>query len=137
MLNASYMPRRFSSLFRQHLDPFTHAWADRVYAERRTDLATLLTFRELVEHVPEVLEELGRLLDERAAPEEICEGARHLRGYARVPRRAPARRAFLRRAGLRGHPRLRVEPAPRRPDTRVGLAAAAQAPPALNLRAGR
>src|ERR1044072_910972 len=84
MLKASHMPRRFSSLFRQHLDPFTRAWADEVYADRRTDLATLLTFRELVEHVPEVLEELGRLLDERADPEEICEGARSLRGYARV-----------------------------------------------------
>src|SRR5215208_4029456 len=66
MLNASQMPRRFSSLFRQHLDPFTRAWADRVYDERRTDLATLLTFRELVEHVPDVLEELGGLLDEVA-----------------------------------------------------------------------
>jgi hypothetical protein len=78
------MPRRFSSLFRQQLDPFTRAWADEVYADRRTDLATLLTFRELIEHVPEVLEELGRLLDERAGPLELCEGARRLRGYARV-----------------------------------------------------
>ena len=78
------MPRRFTSLFRLHLDPFTHVWADVVYADRRTDLATLLTFRELVEHVPEVLEELGRLLDERADPSELCEGARRLRGYARV-----------------------------------------------------
>jgi hypothetical protein len=78
------MPRRFSSLFLQQLDPFTRAWADGVYADRRTDLAGLLTFRELVEHVPDVLEELGRLLDERAAPEEVCEGARRLRGYARV-----------------------------------------------------
>src|SRR5918997_2258272 len=84
MLNASPMPRRFLSLFRQHLDPFTRAWADRVYDDRRTDLATLLTFRELVEHVPDVLEELGRLLDERATPEELYEGARRLRGYARV-----------------------------------------------------
>src|SRR5215203_197428 len=84
MLNASYMPRRFSSLFRQHLDLFTRAWADRVYDDRRTDLATLLTFRELVEHVPDVLEELGLLLDERATREELCEGARRLRGYARV-----------------------------------------------------
>ena len=78
------MPRRFSSLFRQQLDPFTRAWADRIYDDRRTDLATLLTFRELVEHVPEVLEELGRLLDARADREELCEGARRLRGYARV-----------------------------------------------------
>src|SRR5215218_2840428 len=78
------MPRRFSSLFRQQLGPFTRAWADEVYAERRTDLATLLTFRELVEQVPEVLEELGHLLDERAEPPEVCEAARSLRGYARV-----------------------------------------------------
>jgi hypothetical protein len=78
------MQRRFSSFFRQHLDPFTRAWADEIYADRRTDLATLLTFRELIEHVPEVLEELGRLLDARADPEEICGGARSLRGYAHV-----------------------------------------------------
>lgn len=78
------MPRRFSSLFRQHLDPFTRAWADRVYADRRIDLATLLSFRELVEHVPEVLEELGLLLDEHADVAEVLEGARSLRGYARV-----------------------------------------------------
>jgi hypothetical protein len=78
------MPRRFSSLFRQQLDPFTRAWADRVYDDRRTDLATLLTFRELVEQVPDLLEELGRLIDERADDEEVCEGARRLRGYARV-----------------------------------------------------
>jgi hypothetical protein len=78
------MLRRFTSLFRLHLDPFTRVWADEVYADRRTDLATLLTFRELVEHVPEVLEELGWLLDERADPSELCEGARRLRGYARV-----------------------------------------------------
>lgn len=84
MLNVSHMPRRFSSLFRQHLDPFTRAWVDEVYADRRTDLATLLTFRELVGHLPDLLEELGHLLDARADAEEICEGARRLRGYARV-----------------------------------------------------
>ena len=78
------MSRWFSSIFRQQLDPFTRAWADQIYDDPRTDLATLLTFRELVEHVPDVLEELGGLLDERAAPPEICEGARRLRGYARV-----------------------------------------------------
>jgi len=78
------MSRRFSSFFRQHFDPFTRAWADEIYADRRTDLATLLTFRELVEHVPEVLEELGGLLDERADAEELCEGARRQRGYAHV-----------------------------------------------------
>jgi hypothetical protein len=77
------MPRRFSTLFCLHLDPFTRAWVDSVYADRRTDLATLLSFRELIEHIPDVLEELGYLLDERADVEEICEAARRLRGFAR------------------------------------------------------
>lgn len=75
------MPRRFSSLFRQHLDPFTRAWVDEVYRERRTDLAALLTFRELVGHVPELLDELAYLLDERADEGEIAEAARRLRAF--------------------------------------------------------
>ncbi|HEX8500585.1 MAG TPA: RsbRD N-terminal domain-containing protein [Pyrinomonadaceae bacterium] len=78
------MPRRFSSLFRQRLDHLTRAWVDDIYADRRTDLATLLTFRELIEHVPDLLEELAYLLDERADEGEICEGARRLRGFAQT-----------------------------------------------------
>ncbi len=78
------MPRRFSSLFRQRLGVLTRAWVDDIYADRRTDLATLLTFRELVAHVPDLLDELAYLLDERADEEEICEGARRLRGYAQT-----------------------------------------------------
>src|SRR5215211_2377854 len=78
------MPRRFTLLFRQHLAPFTRAWADDVYADRRTDLATLLTFRELVGYVPDLFDELAYLLDERADEEEICEGARRLRGFAQT-----------------------------------------------------
>jgi hypothetical protein len=78
------MPRRFSSLFRQHLDPLTRAWVDEIYRERRTDLATLLTFRELVAHLPETLDELAYLLDERADVGEISEAARRLRGHAQT-----------------------------------------------------
>jgi len=78
------MPRRFSTLFRQHLDPFTRVWVDEVYADRRTDLATLLSFRELVEHVPDILDELAHLLDERASVEEIAEAARRLRVFAQT-----------------------------------------------------
>jgi hypothetical protein len=78
------MPRRFSILFRQHLEPFTRAWVDEVYADRHTDLATLLSFRELIEHVPDILDELARLLDERAGAGEIIEAARRLRVFAQA-----------------------------------------------------
>ncbi len=78
------MPRRFLQLFLQNLDSLTRAWVDAIYADRRTDLATLLSFRELVEHVPEVLEELGRLLDDRAGPGDLAEGARRVRSLAQA-----------------------------------------------------
>jgi RsbT co-antagonist protein rsbRD N-terminal domain len=74
--------RRFSSLFRQHLDRFARARVDEVYADRRTDLATLLSARELVEHLPEFFEELGYLLDERAGADEVEQAAQRLRGFA-------------------------------------------------------
>ena len=74
----------FVALFREHEDALVVAWVDEVYAERRTDLPALLSYRQLVDSVPEVLEELARLLDGRADDEEICEGARRLRRFARV-----------------------------------------------------
>jgi hypothetical protein len=65
------MPRRFLQIFRKHLDPLTRAWVDEVYAERRTDLASMLSFRELVEHVPEITDELARLLDAGVGDSEV------------------------------------------------------------------
>jgi hypothetical protein len=76
--------RRFSSLFRQHLDHFARAWVDKIYAERRTDLATILSAREMVEHLPELFDELGYLLDERAGADEIAQAAPRLRGLAQT-----------------------------------------------------
>ena len=60
------------------------AWVDEVYAERRTDLPALLSYRQLVDGVPEVLEELARLLDERAVGREVEESAKALRSHAQV-----------------------------------------------------
>jgi hypothetical protein len=78
------MPRRFLPFLRKHLDSLTRAWVDAVYADRRTDLASILSFRELVEHVPEVTEELARLLDAGATATEAEEGARSMRGLAQA-----------------------------------------------------
>jgi hypothetical protein len=78
------MPRRFASFFRQQLDSFTHEWANEVYADRRTDLATLLSFRELVEHIPDILEALAELLDVRANAAEIADAASAQRGFAQT-----------------------------------------------------
>jgi hypothetical protein len=69
----------FSRLFRQRLDQLTSEWVNEVYAERRTDLPNLLSFRELVEFVPDVCDELGELLDAGAGVAETIEAARRLR----------------------------------------------------------
>lgn len=78
------MPARFSQLFDRHLDPLVRAWADRVYADRRTDLPSILTYRELVEFAPDLFEELARALDVGADYGEVADAARRLRVYAQT-----------------------------------------------------
>ena len=75
------MPERFAHLFQRHIDSLTRAWLDAVYAERRTDLPSILSHRELVEHLPELLDELSGLLDRQAGPEEVGRAAERLRAY--------------------------------------------------------
>lgn len=74
----------YSRLFAERLDLLTRAWIEEIYAERRTDLPRLLSFREMVEFVPEVCEELGLLLDDAAGADEIVEAARRLRVLAQT-----------------------------------------------------
>src|SRR5919202_430671 len=78
------MPGRFTVLLRAHEGTLTRAWVDGVYAERRTDLPTLLSYRQLVEPLPELSDELARLLDGAADGREIIESARYLRRHAQV-----------------------------------------------------
>ena len=74
----------FVSLFREHEDALVVAWVDAVYADQRTDLPSLLSYRQLVDSVPEILEELGCLLEERASGREIEEATLNLRTHAQV-----------------------------------------------------
>ena len=74
----------FSLLIRGHEDEIIHEWVDELYRERRVDLPSLLSYSQLVEYIPEVLTETGRLLDEMATEREIIETARRLRAYAQV-----------------------------------------------------
>jgi hypothetical protein len=78
------MPGRFAALFRQHEGALVRAWADEVYEERRTDLPSLLSYRQLVDNLPEVLEELARVLDDEADKREIEVAVRGVRVHAQV-----------------------------------------------------
>ncbi len=78
------MPERFAPLFRSRTDDLTRAWVDELYADRRTELPVLLSYRELVEHLPELFEELAHVLDSEAGYGEIEEAVRRLRFHAQV-----------------------------------------------------
>ena len=78
------MPHQFSTLIREHEGLIVRAWVDEMYAERRTELPAMLSYEQLVDHLPDMLEELSHLLD-RAAPEgEVVEAARRLRSHPQV-----------------------------------------------------
>jgi hypothetical protein len=78
------MPEHFKTLIRQHEDEIIRVWVEELYAERRTDLPALLPYGQLVDHLPEALEELARLLDGAASDGEIIEVTRRLRSHAQV-----------------------------------------------------
>ena len=78
------MPETFVALFRQHQDTIIRRWVDEMYRERRTYMPEALSFGQLVGHYPEVLDELARLLDDRAVESEIIDGARHTRAHAHI-----------------------------------------------------
>lgn len=78
------MPEHFKTLIRQYEDEIIRAWVEELYAERRTELPALLPYGQLVNHLPEVLEELARLLDRAVSDGEIVEVTRRLRSHAQV-----------------------------------------------------
>ena len=78
------MNGKFSLLLAQHGDSITRAWADEIYDDRRTELPSLLSYNQLVEHLPELLKELAQVLDNEFSPEETAKSIRHLRFHAQV-----------------------------------------------------
>lgn len=78
------MPERLETLIRKHEEALTRAWADRIYADHRTALATLLSYEQLVDHLPDMLQELARLIDRAGDDTEIVETTRRLRAHAQV-----------------------------------------------------
>ena len=78
------MPEQFITLIRQYEEALIRAWMDELYRERRTELPVRLSYGQLVNHLPELLEELGHVLDYAASDVEIVEATRRLRTHAQV-----------------------------------------------------
>jgi hypothetical protein len=78
------MPQQFSILIQKHEGLIVRAWVDEMYAERRTELTAMLSYEQLVDHLPDMLEELSQLLDRAATDVEIAEASRRLRSHPQV-----------------------------------------------------
>ena len=78
------MPEYFTKLIRQYEEAIIRAWVEEMYADRRTQLPNLLSYGQLIDHFPELLEELARILDAGAGDAEIIETTRRLRSHAQV-----------------------------------------------------
>ena len=78
------MAENFSSLMRQHESAIICAWVDAIYSERRTTLASALSYEQLVGFLPECLESLSQLIDREGTDAEILEAVTRLRSYAHV-----------------------------------------------------
>lgn len=78
------MSENFSALIRQFEDAIILAWVEELYADRRTELPALLSYGQLVNHMPDLLEELAHVLDTLAGNGEITEAAKRLRTHAQV-----------------------------------------------------
>jgi site-specific recombinase XerD len=78
------MPQQFTILIRQHEESLIRAWVDEMYAERRTELPAVLSYGQLVDHLPDTLEELSKALDHAATDSEIAEATRRLRSHPQV-----------------------------------------------------
>ena len=57
------MPQNFVTLVREHEETIVRAWVDGMYAERRTEIPATLSYEQLLDHLPDTLQELAWALD--------------------------------------------------------------------------
>ena len=84
LLPTALMPQHFTRLIREHSESIIRAWVDEMYAERRTELPAILSYEQLVDHMPDALEELAKLLDMVDPDGELMEATRRLRAHPQV-----------------------------------------------------
>ena len=78
------MSDSFASFLRLHHDSVVRSWVDAMYRDGRTELTERLSMEQLVNHLPEALDELATLVDHSASDAEIAEAAKRLRVHPQV-----------------------------------------------------
>ena len=79
------MAESFSTLLKESIDSISRTWVDHLYANRHTELVSLLSYRQLVDHLPDFIDELASLLDAATVTDtDLLEAAKRLRLHAQV-----------------------------------------------------
>ena len=78
------MPQKFTMLVRENEESIVRAWVDGMYAEPRTETPSILSYEQLVDHLPDTLQELAQALDEGATDAEISAATHRLRAHPQV-----------------------------------------------------
>ena len=78
------MSQNFITLVREHEESIVRAWVDGMYAEPRTEMPSVLSYGQLVDHLPDTLQEIAAALDQGATDAEIAEATRRLRAHPQV-----------------------------------------------------
>ncbi|HWT01622.1 MAG TPA: RsbRD N-terminal domain-containing protein [Pyrinomonadaceae bacterium] len=78
------MSQNFTTLVLEHEESIVSAWVDGMYAEPRTEVPAVLSYGQLVDHLPDTLQEIASALDQGATDAEILEATRRLRAYPQV-----------------------------------------------------
>lgn len=78
------MSQKLFFLLSRYEDAIIKAWVEEVFANRRMELARLLTFEQLVDPLPDILDEIAFIADTAAGEDEIIEAARRLRHHPQV-----------------------------------------------------
>ncbi len=78
------MTQKLFYLLKRYADIIIQTWVDDVYADRRMELARRLTFEQLIDPLPDTVDEIAFIVDTAAGEDEITEAARRLRHHAQV-----------------------------------------------------
>src|SRR3954471_23446850 len=76
--------RSFASVVRQGEARIVRRWVEQLYQDQRTELSSFLTYEQLIEHIPEIIEFVALSLEEEYDSSEIADGVRGLRSFAQV-----------------------------------------------------
>lgn len=72
------MPEEIKRLLQNGSDVIVRTWTDKVISDRRVQSESKLTYLQLIDHIPQIVEELQQAMSaDHPDPERVTEGRKH------------------------------------------------------------